>query len=118
MTVKQQDLGELSPEKALDYMRNTPNILIVDAATRRWYQNKTFTGAVNIPVEELSDQELTEAIKKLPAGRPVIVHCRLGMVAPQVYNRIKELRSDIPSICWLNGKPPFDEYNDWVQKGH
>ncbi len=114
----QNDIGELSPEAALDYMKRTPNIFIVDAATKRWYNQKTFVGAVNIPVEELTDTELDEAIKKLPNGQPIIVHCRLGMVAPHVYSRIKEIRPDIPEIAWLHGKPLFDEYNEWVQRKH
>lgn len=111
----QNDMGALSPENALAYMKSTKNLLIVDAAAKRWYEQKTFTGAVNMPVEELTDEELTEAAKKLPAGRPVLVHCRRGMVAPQAYRRIKEVRPDIPEIAWLDGTPLFDEYNEWLQ---
>lgn len=111
----QNDLGAFSPEAAFEYMKKTPNLLIVDAAATRWYQTKTFEGAVNIPVEELSDAELTEAVKKLPTGQPILVHCRRGMVAPQVYRRIKEVRPDVPEISWLDGEPLFDEYNAWVK---
>ena len=114
MVTMQNDIGTLSPKEALAYMKKTENLLIVDAAAKRWYEQKTFTGAVNMPVEELSDAELTEAAKKLPAGHPVLVHCRRGMVAPQVYRRIKEVRPDIPEIAWLDGTPLFDEYNEWV----
>lgn len=112
---KQNDLGAFSPEAAFEYMKEKPNLLIVDAAATRWYQTKTFEGAVNIPVEELSNTELTEAVKKLPAGQPILVHCRHGMVAPQVYRRIKEIRPDVPEISWLDGAPLFDEYNAWVR---
>lgn len=117
-TIRQNDLGALSPEEAFDYMKKTPKLLIVDAATTRWYQTKTFEGAVNVPVEELSDSELTEAVKKLPTGQPILVHCRRGMVAPRVYRRIKEVRPDVPEISWLNGTPLFDEYNAWVKSEH
>ena len=114
----QNDLGAFSSEAAFEYMKKTPNLLIVDAAATRWYQTKTFEGAVNIPVEELSDTELTEAVKKLPAGQPILVHCRRGMVAPQVYRRIKEIRPDVPEISWLDGEPMFDEYNALVEGKH
>ena len=108
----------MSPEAALDYMKQAKNLLIVDAAAERWYNEKTFTGAVNVPVEELSDEQLTVKVKELPTDRPIIVHCRLGMVAPQVYRRIKEVRPDVPEISWLKGKPLFDEYNAWIAKKH
>lgn len=112
-TVK--DLGGMSPEKALEYMKTTENLVIVDVASRTNYARKHFEGAVNIPIENLSSDEEKELYLKLPKGRPVILHCRLGMIVPGAYRTLKQLRPDIPEISYINDRPPFDEYNEWVK---
>lgn len=104
-------LGALSPEEALTYMEKTENLLIVDVAAKRWYDEKHFEGAVNIPIEELDDAEEEALYKSLPSGRPVIMHCRLGMIVPGAYGKLSALRPDIPEISYIDGAPLFDEYN-------
>lgn len=110
-----KDLGGMSPEKALEYMKTTENLVIVDVASRTNYARKHFEGAVNIPIENLSSDEEKELYLKLPKGRPVILHCRLGMIVPGAYRTLKQLRPDIPEISYINDRPPFDEYNEWVK---
>ncbi|MDO4560980.1 MAG: rhodanese-like domain-containing protein [bacterium] len=112
----QNALGAMAPEQAFAYMRKTENLIIVDVAAAQWYQKQHFEGAVHIPIEELNDDEEAGLYKKLPSGRPVIVHCRLGMIAPGAYERLKELRPDIPAIAYIDGAPLFDEYNSWLSK--
>lgn len=111
----QKDLGGISPEKALEYMKTTENLVIVDVASRTNYARKHFEGAVNIPIENLSSDEEKELYMKLPKGRPIMLHCRLGMIVPGAYRTLKALRPDIPEISYIDGRPPFDEYNDWVK---
>lgn len=108
-----KDLGGMSPEKALEYMKMTENLVIVDVASRTNYARKHFEGAVNIPIENLSSDEEKELYLKLPKGRPVILHCRLGMIVPGAYRTLKQLRADIPEISYIDGTPLFDEYNAW-----
>lgn len=113
---KQNDLGGMDPAQALEYMKTTKNLVIVDVATRRWFATKHFAGAVNIPIENISSDEAAELYRNLPAGRPVLLHCRLGMVVPGAYQTLKALRPDIPEVAYIAGKPLFDEYNAWHEK--
>lgn len=110
---KSKDMGGMTPRKALEYMKKTDNLVILDVATANWYRTKHFEGAVNIPVEELNSAEEKELYNKLPKGRPVILHCRRGMVVPGAYRTLKALRPDIPEISYIDGTPLFNEYNDW-----
>ncbi|RRD69254.1 MULTISPECIES: rhodanese-like domain-containing protein [unclassified Desulfovibrio] len=112
---KQNDLGGMEPAQALEYMKETKNLVIVDVATRRWFATKHFAGAVNIPIENISRSEALELYRGLPPGRPVLLHCRLGMIVPGAYQTLKELRPDIPEVGYITGKPLFDEYNHWYE---
>lgn len=108
-----QLLGAMSPQRALEYMKTTDNLIIVDVASKSNFERKHFTGAINIPIENLTEQEERELYLGIPAGHPVILHCRLGMIVPGAYRTLKELRSDIPAISYIDGAPLFDEYNEW-----
>lgn len=109
-----RDRGGLSPEEALAYMKMTDDIVIVDVAATKWYKREHFIGAVNIPIEELDSQQEDELyMNAIPSGRPVILHCRRGMIVPGAYRRVKELRSDIPEISYIAGTPKFAEYNEY-----
>lgn len=114
--VSVNDLGAMSPEKALEYMKKTENLVIVDVATRSWYAKEHFEGAINIPIENISPDEAEKLYLDIPAGRPVILHCRLGMVVPGAYRTLKKLRPDIPEISYIDGAPLFGEYNEWKQE--
>lgn len=106
-------LGALSPEEALRYMKETDNLVIVDVATTGHYNAEHFEGAISIPIEEL-DQEAEDVLyMEIPADCPVLLHCRLGMVVPGAYERVLELRGDIPEIAYIDGAPMFSEYNEW-----
>lgn len=122
-TTKQQKtnaLGGLSPEDALQYMKETDNLVIVDVATTDRYNTEHFEGAINIPIEELDSEAEDALYKEIPADRPVLLHCRLGMIVPGAYRRVLELRQDIPETAYIDGAPLFGEYNEWVaeQQGH
>lgn len=108
-------LGGMSPEDALEYMKTTENLVIVDVAATKWYDKEHFEGAVNIPIEELDSDEEDKLYHDIPTGRPVIMHCRLGMIVPGAYERVLELRPDIPEISYIDGEPPFEEYNEWLE---
>lgn len=111
-----QLLGAMSPQRALEYMKTTDNLIIVDVASKSNFERKHFTGAINIPIEDLDSREQRELYLAIPAGRPVILHCRLGMIVPGAYRTLKELRSDIPAISYIDGAPLFDAYNDWLKE--
>lgn len=106
----QKKLGAFSPRKALDYMKETENLLIVDVATEKWFDKKHFLEAVNIPIESLAKNEAIKLYEQLPKNRPVILHCRLGMIVPAAYATLAKVRADIPEIAYIDGAPLFEEY--------
>ena len=111
---EQKVLGALSPEKALEYMKSTKNLVIVDVAPRKAYDKGHFIGAISIPIEGLSKEEEDKRYKELiPAGKPVLIHCRKAIFAPNAYKRVLELRPDIPEISYINGAPLMQPYNEW-----
>ena len=112
--ITQNALGGLSPEDALEYMKNTENLIIIDVATAQRYESQHFEGAVNVPIESIDDDEEKALYMEIPAGQPVILHCRLGMIVPGAYNTFMELRPDVPEVSYIAGAPPFDEYNTWI----
>jgi len=113
----QKALGAITPEQALEYMKKTKDLVIVDVAPTKFYEKDQFIGSINIPIEDLSKEEEDKRYKELiPKGKPVLVHCRKSTFAPRAYKRIIELRPDIPEISYINGTPLFKEYNDWKAK--
>lgn len=108
---EQMDLGPLNPQQAAQYMERHPEAIIVDVASRGNYEKRHFPGAVNIPIENMSQQDAERMYMELPTGKPVIMHCRLGMIVPRAYRDLKRLRPDIPEISYIDGKPPFDDVN-------
>lgn len=109
-------LGALSPEDSLQYMKETANLVIVDVATTNHYNTEHFEGAIHIPIEELDSEAEDALYEEIPAGRPVLLHCRLGMIVPGAYELVLELRQDIPEIAYINGAPLFGEYNAWISE--
>ncbi|QQO07622.1 rhodanese-like domain-containing protein [Breznakiella homolactica] len=108
------DLGALPPEAALEYMKAAENLVIVDVASRANYGRIHFEGAVNIPIEDLDTLGENAMYMDIPGGRPVILHCRRGVIVPGAYTRLKELRPDIPEISYIAGTPLFEQYNEWL----
>ena len=111
----QKALGALTPEQGLEYMKKTKDLIIVDVAPSRAYNQIHLVGAINIPIEGLSKEEEDKRYKELiPKGHPVLVHCRKSIFAPGGYKRIIELRPDIPEISYIDGAPLFKQYNEWI----
>lgn len=105
-------LDGLTPEKALEYMKENPDIYILDVRENQWYNGATqFTGNHHIPSSELSKR-----LKEIPSDRPIIINCGLGWVAPGAYEKIKKSGIPVKQIGWIDGTPFFKEYNDWKKK--
>lgn len=113
---KQKGIGALYPQQAIEYMKKTKDLVIIDVSSRRRYEAKHFTHSINIPIEDYSDEELKSIfIKEIPKGRPVLLHCRHGIIVPAAYESLKIVRPDIPEVSYIAGKPPFDEFNTWCE---
>lgn len=107
---QQKDLGGLPPAEALEYMKKTENLYILDVSPPEKHNSIHFTGSYNIP-----QAELLSRISEIPKDRPVLIHCRLGRTCVKAYPLVKKMRPDIPEISYLNGEPMFEEYNNWVK---
>lgn len=107
---QQNDIGRQTPTEALEYMKKTPNVFIVDVSPPEKFQAEHFIGSVNIP-----QNELLSRINEIPKDRPVIIHCRLGRTCVKAYPLVKKMRPDIPELSYIDGGPLFAEYNDWVK---
>ena len=103
-------LGGLSPEDALEYMKTTENLVIVEVNTAQWKKETPFTGAMWIPHDEMA-----ERYDELPEGCPVILHCGAGVVSVPAYETLIEKRPDIPELSYIDGAPPIKEYNEWLE---
>lgn len=111
---EQKALGAIPSEKALEYMKKTKDLVIVDVAPRKAYDKGHFIGAISIPVESLSKEEEEKRYRELiPAGKPVLVHCRKTIFSPNAYKRLIEVRPDIPEVSYIDGAPPIKPYNEW-----
>ena len=108
--VAQKDMGGISPEKALEYMETTENLVIVDVREPQ-YINSYFEGSIRIPWTQM-DKRYNE----IPKDRPVLINCGMGQVAPRAYEILKKNRPDIPALGYIAGVPKFREYNNWLKQ--
>lgn len=104
-------IGAMTPQLALEYMKSTPNLVIVDVATEREYNEKHFKGAINIHYSQMADR-----YNEISPNSTVILHCRLGMVVPNAYRVLIERRKDIKELSYIDGAPLFDLYNTWIDE--
>ena len=104
-------LGGLTPEDALEYLKNTPDVVIVQVNTAEWKIEPGFTGALWIPHDEIA-----ERYDEIPEGKPVLLHCGAGVVSVPAYETLLEKRPDIPELSYIAGSPRsvMDGYNEWL----
>ncbi|MCM1135570.1 MAG: hypothetical protein NC400_08340 [Clostridium sp.] len=109
---EQKLLGGMPPENALEYMKNTPNLVIVQVNTAEWKITPGFAGALWIPHDEIA-----ERYDEIPEGRPVLLHCGGGIVSVPAYETLIEKRPDIPELGYIAGSPHsiIREYNEWLE---
>lgn len=102
-------LGGQTPEDALEYMKNTPDLVIVEVNAPEWKLSTGFTGALYIPYTEMAKR-----YDEIPEGRPVLLHCGGGIVSVDAYEILQEKRPDIPELSYIAGAPPVRAYNEWL----
>jgi len=107
---QQKDFGPLTPAEALEYMKKTSDVFLLDVSLAEKFATKHFVGAVNIP-----HSELLSRINEIPADRPLLLNCRLGRTCVKTYPLIRELRPDIKTVLYIAGIPLFTEYNVWIR---
>jgi rhodanese-related sulfurtransferase len=102
-----QWLGAMSPKKALEYMKTMKDLVVIDVREPQ-YINQSFEGEMQIPWTKME-----ERCSEIPAGKPVLLHCGLGMVVPNAYKTLQKKRKDLKSVAYIDGAPLFKEYNEW-----
>lgn len=109
---KTNALGGMNPSDALEYMKTTPDLVIVQVNTAEWKIEPGFTGALWIPHDEMA-----ERYDEIPEGKPVILHCGGGIVSVPAYETLLEKRPDIPELSYIAGSPHsiIDKYNKWLE---
>ena len=98
----------MAPVDALEYMKKTPNLFILDVRPEERHKEISFVGSTNIPLAVLQ-----ERLGEIPKDRPVMIHCRLGVTSLKAYPIVMEGRPDIPVLAFIEGEPPFEAYNTW-----
>lgn len=106
-------LGGLTPEAALEFLKSTPDVVIVEVNTDYWKLKTGFIGALHIPHDQMASR-----YNEIPRGRPVILHCGAGVVSVPAYETLCEKRPDIPVLGYIAGHPPVAEYNKWHKEHH
>lgn len=104
-------LGGISSQDALDYMKKTPNLVIVEVNAPEWKLRTGFKNALYIPYTEINRR-----YGEIPKNRPVLLHCGGGIVSVEAYEILKKKRPDIPELSYIAGVPKIAEYNDWLSK--
>lgn len=105
-------LSGLTPSDALEYMKTTPGLYIIDVREDEWYEGYTqFDGNVHIPRSQLPTR-----YTEFPSDRPVILNCGAGVQAPCAYEFLREKNADIKQLSYIAGTPLFAAYNDWLKK--
>lgn len=88
-------------------MKTTNDLVVIDVREPQ-YINQSFEGEMQIPWTKMA-----ERCSEIPAGKPVLLHCGLGMVVPNAYKTLQDKRKDLKSAVYIDGAPLFKEYNEW-----
>lgn len=105
-----EDLGMMTPQDALTYMKANPDLIIVDTVLPEYYEKQHFDGAINIPAVEMEERHV-----ELPEGAKVLVHCRIGKLSMGAYKFLQQNRPDL-ELSYIGGAPLFEPYNEWAAK--
>jgi len=95
---------ELSPEAAAAYLKTHPDSTIIDLRTKREFSTAHLPGAINIPMTSFLD-----SLPAIPAGKPVVIYCGVGLRSAYAAQRLQEQRPDIAPLYVINGWPIFPD---------
>lgn len=95
----QGEIAALSPEEAQEYVRDTPNLLIIDVRSRKEFADGHLVHAINMPLYAFQ-----RMAKDIPANVPVLLHCQYGYRSLQAYKLLRRLRPDIQDVRFAAGQ--------------
>ena len=95
-------VGVIAVDSFKQIIETRPHMLhIVDVRTHESYSKGSFTGAVNIPMDEL-----VHRMDEITSDKPVVFICNGGIWAGEAYDIIKMFRPDVKSY-YLNASVNF-----------
>ena len=81
---------------------NPESILLIDVRDPDEVKAGSFKSAINIPVDDLEKK-----IKTLSAEKPIVFVCATGARSGESYYMVKDLRSDIKDVYYLEAEITF-----------
>lgn len=94
---------QINAEEAATMMEEESSYIILDVRTTEEYSEKHIPGAINIPNETISDQDIPELPDK---EQLILVYCRSG-------NRSKQASEKLVKLGYTN-IVEFGGINDWT----
>ena len=92
---------DVKPEELEQLLRDRPEILLLDVRTSEEFATGHFSGALNIPVDELPGR-----LSELPQDGLILVYCAVGKRSKVAQMLLWQLRPDL-EVLHLAGKPAF-----------
>ena len=108
MAAAERTSDAISPPNALEYLKAHGDTIIIDVRLAEQFQQKHFTGAINLPVAEIKARA-----GEIPPNARVLLYCNSGRMALRAYDYLKPLRPDLDMVYIAGGPAPIDEYNAW-----
>ena len=102
-------LGGLTPEAALEFLKSTPDLVIVEVNRMSFGHSTSFLRKL--------DNRRYASFRIAETGRQPQV-ARAGVVSVPAYETLCEKRPDIPVLGYIAGHPPVAEYNKWYKEHH
>ena len=78
---------------------NPESIMLIDVRDADEFKAGKFKSAVNLPVDDLEKK-----IKTLPTDKPIIFVCSTGARSGESYYMVKDMRSDIKDVYYLEAE--------------
>ena len=99
----QSDLGALNILEAERFLASADTVVKVDVSAPQAYVEGHLKDAVTVPVSLLTQSGTIQLLSALPEGFPVLVYASDASDAASVYALLKEQRTDIPAVAYVEG---------------
>ncbi|WP_294581638.1 hypothetical protein [uncultured Thomasclavelia sp.] len=102
------NIGGMEPGQALEYMKNNPDLVLIECTEPEWKLNQNFDGSLYIPFTLMD-----ERFNQIPASKKIILYSEDGNTSKRGYEWLKNKKMDIEELSYIDGIPKIYEYNNW-----
>ena len=92
----------VTPEEAKTMIQEKKDLVILDVRNPNEYVVEHYPGSLNIPVNDLEAR-----LAEVPEGRPVLVHCGIGIRSQRGFEILKAKRPNLQELYFIKGAPIF-----------